>query len=272
MIWVILICALVVFVVVQSYLKRLKYGNLMLITGGVKTGKTELCVREVFKQYKRQLWKWRFSCIKAFIKREKKPEKPLIYSNMPIGRNGKDSYVPLTIDLITRKKRFRYGSVVYFNEISFLAGSKDIRDEDINDILLQFYKLCAHETRGGYFIIDTQSPMDMHYTIKRSLSTYYNIVRRQNLFFNLFSILWLREQTLVDGEHSQAIDNTDPDDAKHDGLKPLYAHIINNKWWKYYDRYAYSVLTDNLPVADDLVKVTKNKKITGLVRLRKEPK
>lgn len=269
MIWFLLIGGFIIFLIVYSYSKRLKYGNLVLVTGGVKTGKTELCVREVFKQYKRQLWKYRFKCFKAFLIRQPMPEKPLIYSNMPLGRAKKDCYVPLTLDLILRKERFRYGSVVYFNEVSFLAGSKDIRDEDVNDILLQFFKLCAHETKGGYFFIDTQSPMDMHYTIKRSLSTYYNIVRRTNLPFRLFSILWLREQVLVDGEHSQTIDNTDPDDAKHEGLKPLYMCLINNKWWRYYDRYAYSVLTDHLPVADNVVKVTKNKKITGLVRLRK---
>lgn len=267
MIWILLILALIVWIMVASYAKRLRYGNLTLVTGGVKTGKTELCVKMVFTQYKRQLRKWRWKCFKCWLFRKPKPEKPLIYSNMPIGKAKKHSYVPLTLSLIKREERFAYGSVVYFNEVSFLAGSKDIRDEDINDILLQLFKLCAHETKGGYFIIDTQSPMDMHYTIKRSLSTYYNIVRRTTLPF--ISFLWLREQVLVDGEHSQAIDNTDPDDAKHEGNKPLYFLPLLNRWWKYYDRYAYSVLTDHLPVANNAIKVTKNKKVTGLVRLRK---
>lgn len=267
MIWILLVAVLIVSIIVVSYAKRLRYGNLTLVTGGVKTGKTELCVKMVFNQWRRQMRKYRWGCFKSWLFRKPKPERPLIYSNMPIGKIKKHSYVPLTLDLIKRKQRFAYGSVVYFNEVSFLAGSKDIRDEDVNDILLQLFKLCAHETRGGYFIIDTQSPMDMHYTIKRSLSTYYNIVRRTTLPF--ISFLWLREQVLIDGEHSSAIENTDPDDAKHEGLKPLYFLPILNRWWKYYDRYAYSVLTDNLPVATDAVKVQKNKKITGLVRLRK---
>ena len=224
----------------------------------------------VVKKYRQQMLKYRTKCFINFITRKPKPEKPLIYSNMPIGRAGKDSYVPLTVDLLKRNQRFRYGSVVYFNEASFIAGSKDIRDEELNDILLQLFKLCAHETHGGYFILDTQSPMDIHYTIKRSLSTYYYIYRRTNFPFKIFSILWLREQMLVDGEHSQAIDNTDPDDSKHNGNKPLYAcFIMNRRWWKRYDQYAYSVLTDHLPVADKEVKVTKNKKVTGLVRIKK---
>ena len=264
------ILVLILFIMYSSYIKKLRYGNLSLVTGGVKMGKTQLSVIMVFTQYKKQLWKWRFRCLKAWMKRKPKPEKPLIYSNMPIGRANKDYYVPLTLKLLKREERFRYGSVIYFNEVSLLAGSKDIRDEEINDNLLQLFKLCAHETQGGYFILDTQSPMDCHYTAKRSLSTYYNIIRRSNYFFNTFSILWIREQILVDGEHSDTVDNTDPDDAKHDGNKPLYAlFVFNRKWWKRYDQYAYSVLTDHLPVADNLVKVTKNKKISGLVRLKK---
>lgn len=151
MIFIILaVVAVIVAVCVAVYLKRLRYGNLTLVSGGVKTGKTELCVALCLKQYRKQLRKWRKACRKARKRYEPLPEKPLLYSNMPIGKNGFE-YAPLTLDLITRKKRFRYGSVVYFNEVSFIAGSKDIKDEQLNDALLQLFKLCAHETKGGYF-------------------------------------------------------------------------------------------------------------------------
>ncbi len=247
------------------YAKRLRYGNLTLVSGGVKTGKTELCVALAIKEYRKQLRKWkreRFRCARLQLP---EPEKPLLYSNMPIGMAGM-SYAPLTMDLITGKSRFRYGSVVYFNEISFIAGSKDIRDEDLNDILLKFFKLCAHETKGGYFFIDTQSPQDMHYTLKRSLSTYYHIYRRLTLPF--ISLLWIRENMLVDGDNTVAVDTQiDSQDKVSEGGRRQYPYILSNKWWKYYDRYAYSVLTDDLPVSEDEC-VIESQKVNGLLRLR----
>ena len=256
---------LVIFwVCVLSYIKRLKYGNLTLISGGVKTGKTMLSVCLVRKQYKRQMRKWRRACRKARRKFKPLPEEPLIYSNMPL----KCDYSPLTLDLITGKERFRYGSVVYFNEMSLIAGSKDIKSEVLNDWLLRFFKLCAHETRGGYFIIDTQSPQDMHYTLKRSLSTYYFISKK--IWLPFFNIIFLRENLLVDGENTVAVDTqTDPQDTIAEGGKKWYFRFISHRWWKYYDQYAYSSLTDDLPVADAVIQGTpETLKVRFLVRCK----
>lgn len=246
--------------------KRLRYGNLTLITGGVKTGKTQLSVALAVKQYRKQLRKWRRKCRKARKRFEPLPEKPLLYSNMPIGRRG-DSYAPLTLDLVTCKERFRYGSVIYYNEASLIAGSKDIKDEELNDHLLKFFKLIAHYTMGGYLFLDTQSPQDIHYTVKRSLSTYYDIWYRVTLPF--VSLLWLRENKLVDGENTVAIDTqVDPQDSVMEGGKKKYFRIVRNSWWRYYDQYAYSVQVADLPVAESEVVVGNNKKVYDLIRCR----
>lgn len=258
------IVVLVLWICVFSYIKRLKYGNLTLISGGVKAGKTMLSVALVMKQYKRQLAKWRRACRQAKRKYLPFPEKPLIYSNMPLNCD----YSPLTLALITGKERFRYGSVVYFNEMSLIAGSKDIKSEILNDWLLRFFKLCAHETRGGYFIIDTQSPQDMHYTLKRSLSTYYFISKK--IWFPFFNVIFLRENLLVDGENTVAVDTqTDPQDTVSEGGKKWYFRLIRHKWWKYYDQYAYSSLTDHLPVADQIIEGSpQSLKVRFLVRCK----
>lgn len=264
-----IICAAVVAVcavVVAVWMKRLRYGNLTLITGGVKTGKTQLSVCLAVKQYRKQLAKWRRKCRKARKRFEPLPEKPLLYSNMPIGRKG-DSYAPLTLDLVTCKERFRFGSVIYYNEASLIAGSKDIKDEELNDHLLKFFKLIAHYTMGGYLFIDTQSPQDIHYTVKRSLSTYYDIWRRITLPF--VSLLWLRENKLVDGENTVAIDTQiDPQDSVLEGGKKQYFRLVRNKWWGYYDQYAYSCQVADLPVGDSVVEVTEDKKVYSLIRCR----
>lgn len=244
-----LIIFLIAFIYILYNMKRLRYGNLTLISGGVKTGKTMLSVCLVMKQYKRQIRRWRRDCKRAKKHYLPFPEKPLIYSNMPL----KCEYVPLTLDLITGKTRFRFGSVVYFNEMSLIAGSKDIKNEILNDWLLRFFKLCAHETHGGYFIIDTQSPQDMHYTLKRSLSTYYFIYRSIKLPF--VQLVWMRENILVDGDTTIAIDTqVDPQDKPSEGGKKMYFRLVLHKWWRYYDQYAYSSLTDDLPVDDNIVK------------------
>lgn len=260
---VLAVILLFLFLTYWHYLKPIRnVGNLSLITGGVKTGKSQLAVAIVFIKYRWQLIKYHFQrFFNLFRKNKRYLEKPLIYSNVPIGRAGKDVYVPLTHDLIERKERFRFGSVAYICEVSVVNGSKDIYNEPLNDDLNFLYKLCAHELHGGFIVLDTQSPMDCHYAVKRSLSTYYHIYRRRDFFFKTFSLLYVREKELIDGDHSQAIENFDPDDYKHDGKKVLYViPMLNRKWWRRYDRYAYSSLTDDLPVNDHVVKVTKNKK------------
>lgn len=249
-----------------SWRKRLIYGNLTLITGGVKKGKTQLAVALAVKQYRKQLKKWRRKCRRARKRYEPLPEKPLLYSNMPIGREG-DEYAPLTMELITLQERFRWGSVVYYNEASLIAGSKDIKDEELNDHLLKFFKLCAHFTMGGYVFLDTQSVSDCHYTIKRSLSTAFDIWQRVTLPF--VSLIWLREMKIVDGDSVVAIDTQiDPQDSVADGGKRQYFRLISNKWWRYYDQYAYSAQVADLPVGDDVVQVKRDKKVYSLLRCR----
>ena len=263
---ILLVVAIVVTIVVASHFKRLRYGNLVLITGGVKTGKTQLSVALAVKQYRKQLAKWRRACRRARRRYEPMPEKPLLYSNMPIGRVG-DGFAPLTLELVTLQKRFRWGSVVYYNEASLIAGSKDIKDEVLNDHLLKFFKLCAHFTMGGYVFLDTQSLPDVHYTVKRSLSTAYDIWYRITLPF--VSLIWLREMKVVDGDNTVAIDTQiDPQDSVLEGGKKKYFRIIRNKWWKYYDQYAYSAQVEHLPVGADVVRVTRDKKVRNLVRCR----
>lgn len=88
---ILLVVAVIITIVIASHFKKLRYGNLVLITGGVKTGKTQLSVALAVKQYRKQLAKWRRTCRKARRRYEPLPEKPLLYSNMPIGRVGTDT-------------------------------------------------------------------------------------------------------------------------------------------------------------------------------------
>lgn len=247
-------------------IKDLNYGNLTLVTGGVKVGKTMFSVYLVKRQYKRQLRKWRRACRKCKRHYLNFPEKPLIYSNMPL--KVKWGYSPITEDHVLQKARFRYGSVIYFNEITFIAGSKDIKDDQINDTLLQFYKLIAHSSRGGYCIVDTQAIQDAHFALKRSLSTYYMIIKK--IWLPFFNIVFLRENIFVDGENTVAIDTqVDPQDSPLVGGKKLYVRLLPHTLWNNYDQYAYSYLTDHLPCPDTVLKPGKDDlKVKHLLRLK----
>jgi hypothetical protein len=175
----IILIGLLVFFAIKFFIKfkTPKLNSLVMVTGGVKCGKSTLSVHMAITTFKRNLFKVKFK--NFFRKLFKKPlqELPLLYSNVPLAIN----YVPVTRDMLMRKERFVYGSVVYIQEASLLADSQLIKDKDLNNQLLLFFKLFGHESKGGTCILDTQCIGDVHYSIKRSISEYFydSVLHRQ---------------------------------------------------------------------------------------------
>lgn len=222
-----------------------RLGNMVLITGGIKTGKSTFSVYLAKRIYKRQVFKYRIKRallklgkklrIKKFIDKEF-PERPLLYSNIPLNCE----YVPITRKLLLRKERFAYGSVCYICESSLVADSQSKDDAIVNERLLLFNKLYAHETKGGYVIYDTQSISDNHYAVKRCLSTYLNIHHTVK-WIPFVLLMWVREMHY--SEDGQAV-NVSTGDVENE-LKLI---MVPKKVWKLFDCYCYSILTDDLPV------------------------
>lgn len=246
-----------------------------LVTGGVKTGKSTMSVWLAYRQYKRQLRKYYVANYVIYplfhwiplgiFKRMRKREKPLFYSNIPVAIKN---YVPLTLDLIERRKRFRYGSVIYVCESSLLADSQAIKDPLINEEMLLLNKLIAHETKGGYLFYDTQSIMDNHYAVKRCLSSYFYIHHMRKIPF--FCLAWVRELKFSEDNSAVNTFETDVEDS-------LMLVIIPKSVWKLFDCYCYSVLTDHLPVVDKTVYVEprgdrKARKVISFRRYKSIPK
>lgn len=264
----ILIGVIILIIAIFKIIKIPKFGNMTLITGGVKTGKTTMSVWLAYRQYQRQLRKYyilNYIIYPVFhrlpfkwAKRLNKKEKPLFYSNIPIAIKG---YVPLTTDLIERRTRFRYGSVIYMCESSLVADSQCIKDAIINEEMLLLNKLIAHETKGGYLFYDTQSISDNHYAVKRCLSSYFYIHHSKKIPF--FVLSWVRE--LKYSEDSNEVNNfgTDVEDT-------LQLVIIPKKVWKLFDCYCYSALTDDLPVEENekIVNITDSKKTKKIITFR----
>lgn len=261
LIWFILIAVALFFV--RKFLSKFKVpkiGALALVSGGVKCGKSTLAVAITRSEYKRRLRKVRFMNFFRKIFNRQLQEEPLIYSNVPLGM----PYVPLTDDLLSRKKRFVYGSVIYVCEASLVADSQMIRDLDLNERLLLFNKLIGHETKGGCIIYDTQTISDCHYSIKRCLSEYI-YVHHLVKWIPFFMLAFVQECRYSD---DQSTVNAVTEDVEN----KLRAVIIPKSTWKYFDAFCYSHLTDDLPVEKDLVlnnKKTKDLKARQIVSFKR---
>lgn len=261
-IYFIIICVALFFV--KKFLNKFKVpklNSLVMVTGGVKCGKSTLSVHMAISTYKSNRRKIKFK--NFFRKMFHKPlqELPLLYSNVPLAIN----YVPLTRDMLLRRERFVYGSVVYIQEASLVADSQLIKDKDLNNQLLLFFKLFGHESKGGTCILDTQCISDVHYSLKRSLSEYF-YVHHLVKWIPFFLVAYVVEDRYSD---DGTIITTESKDTE-ENLKRI---IIPKRAWKYFDCYSYSVLTDDLKVHRKLVNnnlQTKDLKAYNIVSFRNE--
>lgn len=236
-----LILALIVFVIITRKFKKPKIACVALVTGGVKAGKSTFSLALALSKYKSQVRKVKFANFFRRLFRREPLEKPLLYSNVPLACD----YVPLTDDLLLRKQRFVYRSVIYAQEASLIADSQLIKNLDINQRLLLFNKLIGHETKGGYLIYDTQSINDNHYAVKRCLSEFF-YVHDTIKFLPFVLLVHVRELRYSDDSQELNIYDSDIEDS----LKTV---MISKRVWKKFDAYCYSVLTDHLPAANNVV-------------------
>lgn len=246
MVWIIIaVVAVIAIVLYFKFFKLPKFGCIAMVTGGVKCGKSMLSVWLAVRKYKKQHRKWRVKCFfiklinAVFRKSLQFPEEPVLYSNVKLAGVR---YTLLTTDMILRKVRPAYGSVVYVQEASLLADSMYFKDMTVNERLLLFNKLFGHETHGGYLIYDTQSIADNHYAVKRCLNSYFWI--HHNIKIPFFVVLYVRELFFSSDDSAINTFETDVEDT----LKLI---VIPKRVWKMYDAYCYSAFTDDLPVLRD---------------------
>lgn len=241
MIWLFLIIGLIVIIVLTRKFKKPKISCMALVTGGVKAGKSTFSCALALSKYKSQVRKVRFANFFRRIFRKELFEKPLLYSNVPLNCE----YVPLTDDLLLRKQRFVYRSVIYAQEASLIADSQLIKDLDINQRLLLFNKLIGHETKGGFLIYDTQCINDNHYSVKRCISEYFYI--HDTVKWIPFVLLChVRELRYSDDGQEINVYEGDVEES-------MRTVLVSKRIWKMFDAYCYSVLTDHLPVASEVV-------------------
>lgn len=247
---IVLLLSIVVLWLYFKFFKIPKIKNIVFIDGSLGTGKSYYSVALAIRLYKKMVRQWRFKKVlfKVFkplmdkLGKSTYLEEPMLYSNIPLRRV---KHVPLTLDILLRKKRMNYKSVVLIDEISMVADQFDYKDRFISDSLRVFFKLFRHETRGGFVIINSQSTSDLHYSIKSVLSDYFYIHHKVKAPF--FSILKVQEMAYTSDKDGGQVVNAHTDDIETN-LKMVF---VLNKYYKCYDTYCYSILTDALPVFDD---------------------
>ncbi|AXH75971.1 MAG: zonular occludens toxin [Inoviridae sp.] len=245
-----------IFFKISKYFKVPKIACVSLTTGGVKSGKSTFSVHLAISTYKRIHRQWKVRKIFQTLFNKPISEEPLLYSNIPLAV----PYVPITLELLERKIRPRYGSVAYVNEASLLCDQMLYKDEDLNERLTLFNKLFGHETCGGYLVYDTQCIGDVHYAVKRSLSNYFYIHHLEKRI-PFFLVAKVREERYSDDKGT--VTNTYGEDVE-ENLKTV---LIPRSVWKKFDAYCFSVLTDDLPVSAD-VRDTTDLKAREIVSFR----
>lgn len=233
--------------VYYKHFRKPKLGTFTMVTGGVKSGKSTSSVACSVRDFHRRC---RRTKIKNYFRKcFNKPllDMPLYYCNVPIVT--KYGCVPITKGLLLRKERFRYGSVIYFQEASFLAGSTDYGVESVDDAIKLLCKLIGHETKGGSLYVDTQAVCDLHNAFRRSCSMELYIFQTYKIPILPFLIIWYKQ--LYYNEDGVMV-NVNVGNADDDLRKML----VSSKVWKRFDCYCYSVMTDDLPVNENVINFT----------------
>lgn len=251
MIWIILAVILVIGLWLYfKFFKIPKLKNVIFVDGSLGTGKSFYSVYIAIKLYKRAYRRYRIikflTKILSFIPKIKevnrKLEEPLLFSNMPLRRV---KFCNLTLDILERKKRIPYKSVILIDEISIVVDQFDYKDRAISDSLRDFFKLYRHETHGGYIVINSQSTADLHYSIKSVLSDYLYLHHKTTLPF--VCAISVQEMAYSSDRDSFNITNANNQDLE-ENLKMI---LVPKRYFKRYDTYYLSILTDSLPVAED---------------------
>lgn len=266
---IILIVCVAIFLL-NKFLSRFKFpkvGAVAAVVGGVKSGKSAISVALALSCYKRALRSWRLTCFfTKFLNLFRKvklefPEKPLLYSSIPIGQV---EYVPLSRAHLLRQVRFNFKSVVLIDEASLVADSQLIKDKEINSQLLLFFKLFGHETHGGKCIINTHSISDLHYALKRTISDYF-YMHHLSKYIPFITLAYMREERYSE----DGIAFNSYDDDVEDKLKRV---LMRTSTFKRYDCFCFSPLTDDLSVHNPIIYIPKGEslKVDSIVSFRPE--
>lgn len=237
--WIlILLAVLVVILLLFKLFKVPKAPCILFVSGEVKGGKTMLTLWLAKRKYIFVHNMWHVRCWIARLLGRDEPEEPIFCSNIPVAGIP---YVPLTKEILRREHRLPYKSVTFISESHLVIDSMTIRNVILNEQATLFYKLYGHATRGGYCFVESQTIADNHFSLKRSVSRYYQIF--DNVKIKPFFAL-LRVHELAYSEDNSVVNVNNMDyESKFSWIFIPWGIV------KCYDCYCYSASTDFKPIA-----------------------
>ena len=252
------ILLIAVFIRVYNKFKFPKLSNCILVNGAIKSGKSTYSVAMTNTLYKRQLRKTKVRNFLAKVFLKKPSELPLIYSNVPLAV----PYVEITKDILERKKRVRFGSVVYIQEATLLADNSIYKEMELSERIMLFNKLFGHESHGGYLIYDTQATLDLPAVTRRCLAQRF-YVHSMVKWLPFILLVKVKEERYSEETNTVTQEQGDVED-KENGFK---WQIIPKRTWKLFDCYCFSSFTDDLPIEEKVIK-TKYLKAKDIVSFK----
>ncbi|MBR2019812.1 MAG: hypothetical protein IKA05_05375 [Clostridia bacterium] len=239
MFWLVLIVVAILLIVVwfKSYHLDI-YRSITAYTGGVGSGKTFLSVRQCVKCYKKALKTYRNQAFWAKILRREVPEKPLLFSNIPIIYKKQFTSAKLTPEIVLLQCRIPEGSVVLIDEVSgFLNQFEYAKNENVRlfDEFCRFFRQYV----GGNMVINDQCSANVVLQIRRRLNTIYNL-NKHRFFLGVTSVK-VREINISD--EIIAIDEKDTNE-------PYSRFVCFGNFFKFYESRCYRPRYYLLPVVE----------------------
>ena len=255
MVFVIILAIIIVAIIIYVKFFRLpSFNTINFIDGTNGVGKTEVCVYWSRRAKRRLLLKYKIfqKLHKIFKKRFYTDiEPPYLYSNLAMRDTP---FVRVTSELLTRENwRCSFDSVLLLDEYSLVADQNVYGKQfvDVCEKMRDFWKLCRHEGFKRVFV-NSQNISSINYTLKDCMSNYIYIHHRKNIGFGRFgfSIIYYYEMAYSrdDKNIMNTFSNRDSDYKKC---------IVPNKIFTKYDSRAYSIFTDNLPIDNRFINLTK---------------
>lgn len=242
MVQFLIIAAVIVVLILLIKLFKVPKSPCVLFVGGeVKGGKTLLTLWLAKRKYAFVHNMWHVKCFFCKFFNKPLPEEPVFCTNIPVAGVP---FVSLTRSILQRRVRLPYKSVTFISESHLVIDSMTIRDPILNEEATLFYKLYGHETRGGFCYVESQTLADNHFSLKRSVSRYYQIFHNVKIK-PLFALLQVHE--LAYSEDNSVVNVNNMDYEKKSSWIFIPWSIV-----KHYDCYCYSAITDDHPVACDL--------------------
>ena len=269
--WIIVIATLIAFIVYKYFTREIDTGKILLITGALKTGKSVSSFAQANRTYQKSLWVWRFKHLF-----DRTLEKPILYCNIQTNFPPTYRVCWLKEEHLRRQAKLAWGCTVLIDEMSMIARSTDAKDKDIEDTLVDFIKLFAHECNGK-LICNTQALSDCHFAVKRCIGDYLYIEKKIPFFCGYLLLVGFYRNSIVEGmgdTNSSVAGLTTPlrlnkGARNNDTVSNRQWIFVPNKTFKYFSSTTYSGLTDHLPMINQEQERTMNLKSYKIVSLRK---